>query len=182
LPPEKLEPRIEVSSADEKKEQTNAITSKPKIIRKESIEKKQLLSAQKLSQKEPGVKQSTEQTVIEVGSKLSLQVDEYLQEWNTLCQLLVNDVPWETSFEQRKTILRNPLTTKIILEYERNSGKIKTSSPRLLYNILMRIVSEMATNKVIKTEYRLLARKWLLNLKNPPLDNNKALLAFLFNI
>lgn len=140
----------------------------------ENLYKKKIIPTQQ------GEKTRTEQSFVQVSKNFSAQVELYLQQWANFSQLLPNNPQWHVTAEAQKVTLSDRLSNRIIVEYERKSQRLSANS-WLLHSLLEQIVSNVASSKLVTGEQKSLAQKWLLRLQNPP-EDNKALLAFIFNL
>lgn len=152
------------------------------------VEKQQLsyvlpvtkLSKEDISQKVQRLKR--EQATVQVSKNFVVTVEKFLQQWTKLSQIIPDNYFLELSNESQKLILRCSSDDKALVVYDRNSRILSAFSPRLLHTMLVKIVSTVATSKLVTIAQQSLAEKWLLNLQNPPLQDDTMLLAFLFNL
>lgn len=127
-------------------------------------------------------KLKTEQAMVQVSINFTVTVEKYLQQWTKFSEMIPNNYSLQLSDESQQLILRDSSDNKVILIYDRTSRRLSAFAPRLLHTMLIKIVSRVATNKLIPVSQQSLAQKWLLNLQNPPLHDDTVLLAFLFNL
>ncbi len=126
-------------------------------------------------------KLSTETSVIEVRKNFSAQVEKYLQQWANFSQLIPTNSTCHLLEESRKIVFSDT-SSKVTVEYDRTARRLTVSDPRLLHSLILDIVSKVATNKLVSPQQQSSARQWLLHLQNPPLKENKELLAFIFHL
>lgn len=171
-----------------KEEQTNA---PPKIKPTEyvrPIEKEPIKSVRPVTKfskqniPQEGQPSIAEQATVQVGKSFVAGVEKSLQQWVKFSQMIPGNYSWQLSDDTKQIVLRDSSNEKVIVVYNRNSRRLSANSPRLLHTMLVTIVSKVSTNKLVPISQQSLAQKWLLNLQNPPLQDEKVLLAFLFNL
>lgn len=119
---------------------------------------------------------------VQVGNYFHTQVESYLHQWTRLSQILPNNPQLSLLVEANRLVLSNLSNNKILVEYDRKLRRLNAKSPRLLYSLVYEIVSNVAINNFIPSEQRSLGQKWLSHLQNPPLHDNKILLASMFDL
>lgn len=132
--------------------------------------------------KKKAIQPRQESVSIQVGKNFSQQVEIYLQQWATFTRLLPNNPQWQSVVEPSLHKLVDQVNNRVIVEYNRNSQRLSAKSVRVLHALLFEAISNVARSKLVTKEQQSLAQKWLLQLRNPPFEQEQELLAFIFNL